>query len=99
MSTTVFLEVTLKPDLDPAEVERIEREVLSQTRAFAGNLGIEVLVTDADPTNVVVLERWESAEAHAAYVAWRATPEGHNELGSLMAGRPVTRVFTDTLSL
>jgi quinol monooxygenase YgiN len=99
MSTTVFLEVTLKPDLDPAEVDRIEREVLVQTRAFAGNLGIEVLVTDGDPTNVVVLEHWESAEAHAAYVAWRATPEGENELGTLMAARPVTRVFTGTLSL
>ncbi|AMM18829.1 monooxygenase [Frondihabitans sp. PAMC 28766] len=99
MSTTVHLEVFLKPDADPAEVDRIEREVLAQTRAYAGNEGIEVIVDDSDPTKAIVVEKWESPEAHDAYVAWRATPDGANELVKLMAAVPVTRVFSTTITL
>jgi hypothetical protein len=36
----------------------------------------------------VVVERWESIEADAAYRAWRQTPDGASILGSILAAPP-----------
>ena len=99
MSITVFLEVQLRPDAVGAEAEGAIRETLAQTAAFDGNEGLEVLVDDADPTRVVVVETWATAADHAAYVAWRATPEGAAALGAVLAGPPVTRTFGRTIDL
>lgn len=40
-----------------------------------------------DPRHLLVLEVWESLEADEAYRAWRATPEGANELRELAGGQ------------
>lgn len=81
-------------------VERAIRETLAQTAARTGNESLEVLVDDADPTRLVVLERWATAADHDAYVAWRATPEGAAEaLGAVLAAPPVTRTFGRTIPL
>ncbi len=72
--------------------------VLDQTRAFEGNLGVEVFVDAGDPTHFVALEHWESAEHDAAYRAWRATPEGASTLGTILAGRPtLTQLVLTTI--
>ncbi len=93
MTVTSVLELTIKPEsLDDAE--RILTETLATTRAFAGNLGCEVAVDSEDPTHFVVFEHWESIEADDAYRAFRATPEGASELGSISTGRVLTR-YTD----
>ena len=99
MSITVFLEVQLRPDAVGAEAEGAIRETLVQTAAFDGNEGLEVLVDDADPTRVVVVERWATAGHHDAYVAWRGTPDGAASLGTVLAGPPVTRTFGRTVDL
>jgi len=98
MSITVFLEVQLRPDARTGAESAI-RETLAQTAAFAGNEGLEVLVDDADPDKVVVVEKWASAGDHDAYVAWRATPEGAAALAGVLAGAPVTRTFGRTIEL
>ncbi len=72
--------------------------VMNQTRAFDGNLGVEVFVDAEDPTHFVALEHWESAEADAAYRAWRATPEGSTTLGTSLAGRPTLTALIPTTS-
>lgn len=97
MSTTVFLEVTLKDGA--TEIESIIRETLAQTAAFDGNEGLEVVIDDADPTKCVVIERWATSAQHDAYVAWRATPDGRNRLGEILAAPPVTRTFEKSISL
>lgn len=97
MSTTVFLEVTLAPDAP--RVEEIIRTTLAQTRAFEGNEGLEVLIDAADPRQLVVVERWATTDHHTAYAAWRRTPEGASELGTILAAPPVTRVFDGTVAL
>ncbi|MCZ2829168.1 antibiotic biosynthesis monooxygenase [Modestobacter sp. VKM Ac-2986] len=99
MSITVFLEVQLRPDAVGAEAEAAIRETLAQTAAFDGNEGLEVLVDDADPTRVIVAERWATAGHHDAYVAWRQTPDGAAALGAVLAGPPVTRTFGRTIDL
>ena len=99
MSITVFLEVQLRPDAVGAEAEGAIRETLAQTAAFDGNEGLEVLVDDADPTRVIVVEKWTTAGHHDAYVAWRQTPEGAAALATVLAGPPVTRTFGRSIDL
>ncbi len=93
MTTTAILDLQLKPDsLESAH--KIIRETLTDTRARPGCLEVIVLVDSDDPTHVTLLERWESIEHDQAYRAWRATPEGASELGSILAGRPKVTQFT-----
>ena len=84
MSITSVLELTLKPEA-VADAPAIITQTLQATRAFEGCLGVEVLVDTVDETRVVLLERWESIEHDDAYRAWRATPEGASQLGTLVA--------------
>ncbi len=92
MSVTALLELRLKPDsLDAAH--RLLAEILVDTRAFAGCEAVDVLVDNADPAHVIVKESWVSAEADAAYRAWRAG-DGATELGSVLTEAPVLTVLT-----
>ncbi len=97
---TVLLEVQLRDDLPAEQVEAAIRETLAQTRQFPGNESLEVIVEDADPEHVVVVERWASSAHHADYVAWRATPEGAaRALGAVVAAPPTTRTFDRSITL
>lgn len=96
MTFTVFLEMTIT---DAAEAAPIARETLAQTAAREGCEGLEVLIDDSDPLKWTVVEKWASVELRNAYVAWRATPEGANRLGEIMAAPPVFRTFEKSLDL
>lgn len=90
MATIAILELQLKADsLDNAH--KVLHETLAATRAFPGCLGVTVLVDSDDPAHVAIYETWESIERDQAYRAWRATPEGASDLGSIVAGRKITQ--------
>jgi quinol monooxygenase YgiN len=72
----------------------IIHDTLIATRAFPGCFHVGVLVDSKDPAHVVLLETWESIEHDQAYRAWRATPEGASQLGSILAGPPKLTLFT-----
>jgi quinol monooxygenase YgiN len=94
MAITAILELKLKADaLDSAK--EVVSKILSDTRAFEGCLGVDVLVDSTDETRWLCIERWASPEADAAYRAWRATPEGAAQgLGPLLAGAPGLSSYT-----
>ncbi|MET3805973.1 quinol monooxygenase YgiN [Nakamurella sp. UYEF19] len=92
MPVIALLELRLKPESLPG-AHQLLREILADTRAFAGCEGVEVLVDNADPAHIVVHEIWASAEADAAYRAWRAG-DGASNLGSILTGAPVLTVLT-----
>jgi quinol monooxygenase YgiN len=64
---------------------------LTDTRAFPGCLDVTVLIDSDDPAHVIVYEVWESIESDQAYRAWRASPEGASNLGSILAARKLTQ--------
>ena len=66
MPLTALLELRLKPDMLDAAYATV-RVTLADTRQFPGCEGVDVLVDRDDRTHIVVYERWESAEADAAY--------------------------------
>ena len=90
MATIAILDLQLKADaLETAH--EILHATLTDTRAFPGSLGVTVLVDSDDPAHVIVYETWESIEHDRAYRAWRASPEGASDLGSVVAARKLTQ--------
>ena len=92
MPVTAHLDLTLKTESLPT-APAVLRDILSDTRAFDGCLGVDVLVDKGNPAHVLVVERWASMEQDAAYRAWRATEEGASGLGALLAAPPVLTHF------
>jgi heme oxygenase (mycobilin-producing) len=93
VAITSILELQLKAgSLETAD--EVIHATLTDTRAFPGCLGVTVLVDSDDPAHVVLYEMWESIEHDRAYRAWRATPEGASDLGSIMAAAPKLTLFT-----
>ncbi len=93
MSIVATLELRLRPEKVEAAPAVLD-EVLAETRAFAGNRGVEVLPDVEDPTRVTAFERWESLEHDAAYRAWRAGDGNRPALGALLAAPPVLTHWT-----
>ena len=93
MAMTAFLELRVKPEALDQGLHAELHAILSDTRAFDGCLGVEVLIDAADPTHVVVVERWASEERDAAYRAWRAG-DGRTNLAAFLASPPVLTKFT-----
>ena len=93
MAVTAILDLQLKAEsLDTAH--GVIRDTLTATRAFPGCFHVAVLVDSDDPAHVVLFETWESIEHDRAYRAWRATPEGASQLGSILAAPPKLTLFT-----
>lgn len=87
MTFAAVLELRLNPEmLEQAPI--VLHRVLEETRAFEGNLGVEVVVDDADPNHWLILESWQSAEHDAAYREFRAGPGAITDLASLLAAPP-----------
>jgi quinol monooxygenase YgiN len=93
MAITSVLDLQLKADSLESAHEVIHA-TLTATRAFPGCLGVTVLVDSGDPAHVVLHESWESVDHDNAYRAWRATPEGASDLGSILAAAPKLTLFT-----
>ena len=94
--------VHLALQLDPTKLDIVPAlftEVLTATRAWPGNEGLDVIVDDADPAHVIVVETWASAADHDAYAAWRTTPEGASRLAEVLVAPPVKTVFSERIPL
>lgn len=87
MAITSIVTLTLKPEA-VEHAESVVRESLELARGFDGNLGIDVLVDQTDPTRWLLVERWESEAADAAYRAYRVENNVTSTLGPLLAGAP-----------
>ncbi|GLY14943.1 antibiotic biosynthesis monooxygenase [Kineosporia rhizophila] len=88
MSVIAVLEFRLRPET-LSEGLPVLHEVLQETRTFAGCRSVEVMVDQADPAHLVVVEHWESMEADEAYREFRAGPGAPTALGPHLAGAPV----------
>lgn len=91
MTLIVILDLRLKAEAVLAAPAML-REILTETRAFDGCLGVEVLVDTEDAAHMILFERWASAESDAAYRAWRAGA-GATDLGSLLESVPLVSQF------
>ena len=88
MAITACLELRVKPETLDQGLHAELHAILSDTRAFEGCLGVDVLIDTADPTHIIAVEKWASEERDAAYRAWRAG-DGQTNLVSFLAVPPV----------
>ena len=97
MPVTVLFELRIKPDAVPAARDLMHR-TLEVTRAFDGNLGIEVLVDADDEAHWMMYQLWDTVEHDEAYRSFRAGEGKVTELPLLLAAPPVkTRYVTSDI--
>ena len=97
MPVTVLFELRIKPDAVPAARDLMHR-TLEVTRAFDGNLGIEVLVDEDDEAHWIIYELWDTVKHDEAYRRFRAGEGKVTELPPLLAAPPVkTRYVTSDI--
>ncbi len=81
----------------PAARDLMHR-TLEVTRAFDGNLGIEVLVDADDEAHWMMYQLWDTVEHDEAYRNFRAGEGKVTELPPLLAAPPVkTRYVTSDI--
>jgi quinol monooxygenase YgiN len=95
MTVTAIVELQFTPESVPAAYDAL-RETLADTRAFAGNLGVEVIIDRNDAGHVALVERWETIEAVTAYRAFRRMPGNDGGLGPHLAGPPTAADYDDS---
>ncbi|OIN82757.1 putative quinol monooxygenase, partial [Mycobacterium malmoense] len=66
------------------------------TRAFAGNLGTDVLVDQDDEAHWIINELWETVGHDEAYRKFRAGEGRLTELAALLAAPPVKTRYVTT---
>ena len=93
MAITSLLDLHIKPEL-VGDAPDIIDDVLVATRAFDGNLGVEVVTDVDDPTHILLVEHWATLEADDAYRAFRAG-DGPSRLGPILAAPPTLTRFSD----
>lgn len=97
MPVTAHLDLHLNAEALPT-APAVLRDILSDTRAFDGCLGVDVLVDNEDPAHFLVVEQWVSMEHDAAYRAWRAG-DGASGLAELLTAPPVLMHFGTSFSV
>lgn len=93
MATTAIFEIRVRPETLDQGVHDELHKIPSDTRAFDGCLGVEVLIDSEDPTHIVAVEKWESEQHDAAYRAWRAG-DGKTNLAAYLVSPPVVTTFS-----
>ena len=93
MSTTVvLLEIQVKPEC-VEEVKAFLKEVLPDTRAYAGCQGIDIYGNLDESTNLVFYERWDTRDHYQKYLNWRTETGALEQLGAKLAGPPSIRYY------
>jgi quinol monooxygenase YgiN len=70
MPITVVLELHLRDEVVDDVLAGLERD-LPDTRAYDGNVSVDVVRDMAQPGHIVLIERWERREDQERYIAWR----------------------------
>ncbi len=71
----------IKPKNNNEEVINYFKEVLSDTRAFNGNIEVQLYVDQEDGQTLRLISKWESREHYAKYREFRASLGG--QLGKI----------------
>jgi quinol monooxygenase YgiN len=92
MSVVVLLEIQVKPEA-VNEVKAMLKQILPDTRAYAGCQGIDIYGNLDDAGNLVFYERWESRDHYQKYLAWRTETGAVAQLSAKLTGPPSIRYY------
>jgi quinol monooxygenase YgiN len=85
---TVLLTMKTKPGR-ASELLAIFREILPDTRAREGCLGVDVVRDLDDPDSILLIQEWAERSNHESYRAWRAE-QGTSALFAHLIAEPAT---------
>ena len=92
MTCQVILEIKVKPEsVEPARAWF--RGLLPDTRAFDGCVTLHISQNQDDPTELMIVEQWDTRAAYEKYLAWRSERGDLNALGAMLIGEPKIRFF------
>lgn len=84
MSINVILECQSKPEsID--DLKATFRNILPDTRDYAGCIKVKVIVNLDDPFNIVLFETWETRDHYEAYFTWRSESGALSGLGEMLS--------------
>jgi len=92
MSTMVLLEMQVKPEA-VNEVKAMLKQILPDTRAYAGCQGVDIYGNLDDGGNLVFYERWDSRDHYQKYLNWRTETGALAKLSDKLAGPPKIRYY------
>ncbi len=92
MTCTVLLELQVQADKVDT-LKGVFKDILGDTRAYDGCIGVEVVDNQDDRSNMVLVEKWESRAKYEKYLGWREETGALEQLGSLLAAPPSIRYF------
>ena len=92
MSVLVLLEVQVKPEAI-VDMKSYLAEILPETRAYDGCLGIDVYTNTEDKGNFVAVEYWDTRTHHQEYSAWRTEKGDMEKISTMTAGPPNIRFY------
>lgn len=92
MTKKATFDFRVKPE-QTAVAEKMMRDALPDTRAFAGCISIDVMKDSEDPDRWFLMEEWESYDHHRAYVSWRVETGWSECFAANLDGEPTLRYF------
>lgn len=92
MSCQVILTFEAKADCVEKAREWLKR-VLPDTRSFDGCITLHVIQNQDKPTEILIIEQWDSRRHYEKYLAWRTETGIMNEFRAMMAADPHIRFF------
>ena len=92
MAVTVLLELKAKSGTGGGLVG-VFKQILPDTRAFDGNIGVTVLQNQDDPDTLVLVEEWETKPHYEKYLAWRTETGAMDQLAPALDAPPSIRYF------
>ena len=92
MAVRVILEVRAKPGTGN-ELVALLKSILTDTRAYEGCTGVDVLQNTDDSDSVAVVETWDSHEQYEKYLAWQRERGTSDRLMKALADPPSIRHF------
>lgn len=94
MPVTVVLELHMKPDTVDEMLKGLAAD-LPDTRAYKGNLSVDVARDQADPCHITLIERWEQRADQEAYIAWRTSTGLMEKTAAASAAPPIITYYDE----
>lgn len=69
---------------------------LGETRAFDGCLSVTTHRDLDDPTQILLIEEWETRDHQLKYLAWRQETGFIDAIGPMLAGAPAIKAYSNT---
>lgn len=95
MSIGVIMEVVAPAEKADA-LAQLLKDIIPDTRAYAGCEDIRVLRNSSKPEEFVIVEQWKERAAYDAYLAWRKQTGLPERMGAVLAAPPRVRFFEVT---